>query len=1213
MSGKFRAPAALLLAFILIVSPFRALGAAEATPGDEPLNASELFTETEDGNISSSGPAMETEIQAIQPFAAVSQSITYNVYYYRPNGNYNDWLLSTWPDGDSASPMDRNYVSLDDFPGWAKYTYEVADDKINFIFHKNNTDPWEKDTEINRSIDASGQTEVNVFIISGDTTVYTSLYTYNLHYIRDDNAFTDWQANIWSANIGGKSYNFTSTAETNGQTGLVSFTTVDSEAIFFIHQAGNAGGTRDPAGNESITLSLTPDGVNGGSGDFYIESGSTAVYAVDPRSFNSFNVYYYRSGNYNGSNGGWNAWYWDYDANGDGADSAYFKDGVINSEGWSKITISSTAANLGLILKDGAIDGTKTIDGANRKLSLPSNQTSGDFYLVEGDNTVYSSKPSAVNRVVSAIAVTAQKVEAALNIDPSGLNASDFELFDVNADTKVAASVQIALYNNIGKKLVVFDTASNLDPDTRYEVRYTNPASIAPGIVTMRGILNSYTAPDYTKLGLSKSGMNWVFNLWAPSVKDVDIVIYDKPLADAYTSAGKLPEDYYTSNITGTPIEMSLDETANVWTASSADNLAGKYYMYRITHLDGSVTYAVDPYARATAPNGQLTYIVDMDSDPDVNPAASADASGFTVTNPTDAIIYELHVRDFSIHSSSGVSDTNKGLYKAFTETGTQTAGSKATGIDHLKELGVTYVQLQPVFDFGSVNELGDLSYNAPNAFNWGYDPQNYNVPEGSYSTDPSDPQARVDEFKGMINALHAAGIRVVMDVVFNHTYDVANGPFDKIVPSYFYRMKNDGVLTDGSGCGNEIATENAMVRKYIIDSIKYWETEYGIDGFRFDLMKLIDIDTMKAIRAAVKPATLIYGEPWGGFVDPFEITGTDKSNIAGTGIGAFNDDFRGAIKGKSDDNTKGFVTEKLDEEGAIFSGVYGSVNSFAGQSSESINYVTAHDNLNLWDKIRYSFGTSLSDIKSDPYVDLNGVTETDFFRQSGSGNAALQSSILSTGIIMLSEGIPFFQAGDEFLRSKKGDHNSYKSSDEINAIDWSLKDRYFSVFTYYKNLINLRKDHPAFRMNDRDDINSSIQVIKQDKNVVAYKLINNANGDDWNTIYVLFNGGTGEIDVDLGVSGLNAAANRVEVASDKSAVIEATAVGSAYRTYPRSLDVLYDSSTPQTMHHVLINPRTAERIDGDPATGPSVTGYNPLDNTPLELLAGETLPLSVN
>lgn len=615
---------------------------------------------------------------------------------------------------------------------------------------------------------------------------------------------------------------------------------------------------------------------------------------------------------------------------------------------------------------------------------------------------------------------------------------------------------------------------------------------------------------DKHDLGLIYTRESSAFKIWAPTACKVEVVLYE--------DAGQYDANGLVMNHEDGMAYVMNQMQAGTWGLTLQGNWEGKFYMYKVSFSDGQVHYAVDPYAKAVAAGGVRSAIIDMsktdpdDWEDDVRPP---------LIKSTDSIIYELHVRDFSMDEES--SFQKKGLYSAFSEEGLTDRDGHCIGIDHLKELGVTHVHLLPVFDFKTVNELTVHDAEAAdNKYNWGYDPQNFNVPEGSYSSDPSNPYTRIREFKEMIRALHRCGIRVIMDVVYNHTYGVDDGPFDGIVPGYYYRKNGHGFLSNGSGVGNELATERPMVRKYIKDSVRYWTEEYHIDGFRFDLMGLIDTQTMTEItemlRQELDSSILVYGEPWTGGDSPLP-NKTLKGAQRGKGFAVFNDHYRAAVKGDSDGSGSGFATGWWGVEGAVLAGVQGAIHDFAYSPAETINYVTAHDNLNLWDKIvtsqgirdlvafpewrdgRPTSGISAAEAvkHADPYRHVDPMNLLD--------NDTVRRSLLANGVILTSQGIPFIHAGDELLRSKYGDHNSYRSGDAVNALRWSNKARFRPVFDYYKGLIALRKQHAAFRLEHRDQVEQYLKVLECGNGVLAYMLEGYRAGDAWNRIIVIYNG----------------------------------------------------------------------------------------------------------
>ncbi|HWI63462.1 MAG TPA: type I pullulanase, partial [Symbiobacteriaceae bacterium] len=490
-------------------------------------------------------------------------------------------------------------------------------------------------------------------------------------------------------------------------------------------------------------------------------------------------------------------------------------------------------------------------------------------------------------------------------------------------------------------------------------------------------------------------------------------------------------------------------------------------------------------------------------------------------------ILYEIHVRDISTAENSGIK--NKGKFLGFTETGTTGPNGVKTGLDHIKELGVTHVHLLPAFDFASTDETKE------GQFNWGYDPKNYNVPEGHYATDPNG-IARIREFKQMVQSFHDNGLRVVMDVVYNHTSTGAS-PFESIAPTYYYRYDATGRLANGSGCGNETASERPMMRKYIVDSVKLWAKEYKVDGFRFDLMGLHDVETMKAVRAAlneIDPSIIIYGEPWTGgpsALDPEQAIGKGKQQ--GLNIAVFNDHIRNAIKGDNDGIIKGFTTGAGSQVMSIQRGVVGAIAydnwvvDFAKDPVESVNYASAHDNLTLWDKIAKS---NASDSEQD----------------------RVKMDLLAQAIVFTSQGVPFLHGGEEMLRTKGGNHNSYNAPDSVNQLDWSRKAKYSNVFEYYKGLIALRKAHPAFRLATAEQVRQHLSFLDGlPANTLAFRLKENAGGDPWKEIVVIYNPNREEVTVNLPAGSWNVAAKGDKIA-------EAGAVSGQALVPPISMMVLY-------------------------------------------------------
>lgn len=515
-----------------------------------------------------------------------------------------------------------------------------------------------------------------------------------------------------------------------------------------------------------------------------------------------------------------------------------------------------------------------------------------------------------------------------------------------------------------------------------------------------------------------------------------------------------------------------------LWRAEVKGDISGKFYTF-----DTGNGECPGLFAKAVGVNGNRAAVVDMRS---TAPDGWLQDKRPPLKSPCDLIIYELHHRDFSIDPSSGLQ--HKGKFLALTEP-------KAT--EYLESLGVNAIHILPSFDYASVDET---RLDTPQ-YNWGYDPKNYNVPEGSYSTDPYLPTTRIKEFKQMVQALHKAGIRVILDVVYNHTFDIKNSNFQRINPDYFYRKTADGKYSDGSGCGNETASEKPLMREYMIESAKYWAEEYHIDGFRFDLMGVHDIETINLIRKElnkIDPSIYIYGEGWsaGSCAYPTEKLAMKANTRQLNGIGAFCDDMRDALRGPFSDNHKGgFLAGVENLEESIKFGIVGAISHpqidmakvnyskepWTNSPAQMISYVSCHDDMCLTDRLRSS---------------IPGINEDELIRLD----------LLAQTAVLTSQGVPFILCGEEMLRDKKGVHNSYKSPDSINRLDWNNLKKYPEVFSYYSGLIALRKAHPAFRMGDADMVRRHLEFLNAPKGVVAFRLKDNAGGDSWKDITVILN-----------------------------------------------------------------------------------------------------------
>ena len=637
--------------------------------------------------------------------------------------------------------------------------------------------------------------------------------------------------------------------------------------------------------------------------------------------------------------------------------------------------------------------------------------------------------------------------------------------YKISPKTTISDLSQVKVYEN-GKEIAVaglstlgkeassgvIELAEDVDLSAEYQVfieGYGEQVVIPTDIFDSQYFADNYHY-DGTDLGAVISGNTTTFKVWAPTASKVVLNLFE---------AGDGVDAYKT-------VEMTLGEKG-VWSYTEECG-HGTYYTYTVTTSVGTQE-AVDPYAKAAGVNGNRGMVVDLSlTDPE---GWDADEPVSSIDSYSDAIIWEVHVRDFS----NQIADSQyQGKYLAFTETGLVNEYGQAVGVDYLKELGITHVHLLPVYDYATVDESDP---DAP--FNWGYDPKNYNVPEGSYSTDPYNGEVRIREYKQMVAALHEAGIGVIMDVVYNHTYD-ANSSLNRIVPYYYYRYDTSGANTSASGCGNDTASERYMYGKFMVESAAYWVEEYDLDGLRFDLMGLHDVQTMQEVEAAVhtiNPCAIIYGEGWtmGATIDGS--AQANQSNISqitatGDGIGAiavFNDATRDGLKGSVFDKTaKGYISGAAAANvRKIIFGIQGGANAVQGwrvDDSMVINYMSAHDNNTLWDKLLLSNGDSTDDQRN-------------------------RMNNLGAAIILISKGTPFWQAGEEMLRTKGGDENSYQSSDAVNNIDWSVLQpgsREYETFVYYKGLIEMRKTFNIFTDADAqvvsaEELGSGILVVTFD------------------------------------------------------------------------------------------------------------------------------------
>lgn len=851
--------------------------------------------------------------------------------------------------------------------------------------------------------------------------------------------------------------------------------------------------------------------IEDGVGEAWVYGGDSNTFAEPPSEVaNKLNniktlnvtVHYRRT---NKDYAGWNLWTWygsekgvkrDFTASDDFgkiAEYTFHNDSGIKDP---KFIVRYSMQGKDWVAKDPG-EGDRSIPAKAITLSQDGQTGNVEIWLMQGDGRVYLS-PNVINTKANAFSadITSLK-EFTVNVsgDPSEVKQDSVTVTDVtDKDAKNHTKVDISQVAVVNNKIVI-TAKSDLDLKKMYEISITGvggmpktvSASSAKGSKIVRtdefDQKYAYAGDD---LGAVVKDGSTTFKLWAPTATKVELVTYK-------STDEKAQEDKTQDLTLGTEAGK-----LGVWSITTSDAKVGTAYTYKVHFADGTVNNSPDPYAKAAVRNGMRSVVFGKDTGKPVPRMASFGK------RPTDATIAEMNIRDFSIHESSGVDVAKRGKYLGVIESGTKKDG-KTTGFDYLKSLGITHVQIMPMYDFGSVNEDLKVGYvekndkNNPHQ-NWGYDPINYNVPEGSYASDSANPATRITELKQMVEGLHKAGLRVIMDVVYNHVYDAQKNAFGQTVPGYYFRYNDDGSLYNKSGCGNDTASERKMMSKYIVDSVKYWAKEYGIDGFRFDLMGLIDLETMSQVRKAVydiDPNSIILGEGWDMSQLPYgnrTIQPNAYKLAENNGIAFFNDSFRDAVKGQGDKGVAGFVSGNRGSDNLVMQNLYGCQpgnSSCTGRryanAGQTVQYVEAHDNLNLYDKLKKS---------------LPNETEENLKKRV----------MLANSLVMFAHGMPFFELGQEFLRSKNGNANSYNAGDGDNSVKWDLVNKNSDAVEYFKELIKLRNEIPALRDSEYSDVNKNMHWIKSSDGINAFSVDSN------NKTYVfIFNANSSESTVNIG------------------------------------------------------------------------------------------------
>ncbi len=744
---------------------------------------------------------------------------------------------------------------------------------------------------------------------------------------------------------------------------------------------------------------------------------------------------------------GWNLWVWNEEAHKPGFD--------LKQSG-----VDAFGAVYELDLKANGLAGKKTgllpRKGAWEDKDAPDKMLAGAgagaVYLLEGDGAVYQNPPE-VSTSISGVYLDGEgavRVVFSRPLDQAFVNRQSFYLTrGENAFQPVRSEAAGGAYPRT--VLLTFDSLGNVDYQALNEGKYLlQSRDFRPVPAALGDAVYGRDFRTYAAMGAVTENGATVVRIFAPYAVKAEVLVYDAP--GAKPSAAQL-----------------VKRGRGIWEKNFGRDLSGKYY--RLRTVQGGRTYeGLDPYATCVTGDAGLALIYK-----DTSPVSAGPAF-----NLSETVLYEVHLRDLTMDPFSGVK--NKGMYLGAGESGARHTrfADITTGLDHIAELGVNAVHILPFYDF----ENGDST----TAYNWGYMPVNFNSPEGAYASRTSD-ISRVREAKGMVDAFHRKGLKVIMDVVYNHTAETRNKVynFNALAMDYYYRVNPDGTYSNGSGCGNEFRTEAPMARKFLIDSLLYWVREYKVDGFRFDLMGLIDVDAvaelLRALRAE-KPDILVYGEPWTAGTTPAR--GVKKGSQRSKGFSVFNDNFRDAIKGSVFSLADLGYVEAARNRDAVMLGIRGSVDDFTDGPFETINYVSCHDNHTLWDRL-----------------DLSVKDET---REN-----KVRMDKLANALVLTSQGIPFIQAGEEFLRTKKGEENSYNLTDEINRLDWTRKKENLDVFYYYRDLIALRKAHPAFRMKTAAAVRGNLKFydelgLKVEPPAIAYLLYGDKAGDAWARILVLIN-----------------------------------------------------------------------------------------------------------
>ena len=1069
------------------------------------------------GATKTTHPASTTAVdpstpKVVVPTNTVTPDDTKLTVWYKPTKKW-DTVNIHYGHGDQWTAVPGVSMGQPDAQGYYKYTLDTGGNAIEVCFNNGDND-WDSNGGANYKI-AKGMTQIavdNGKVSVGDPEAITAQTRLVVHYkaAADDPGRGVY---MWGKDTTGKDLAGTHNAFTGEDCwGKVGEYTLDGafdkiNLIITTDSWNKFGGDRTDLKAKNGTIEVWIDGTGDAN---QTQTTAPADYKCTVQKVD-VTVHYNRSdGKYFNAEDTsvkvpqWDVWMWNSNTNGFAGKFNNHDDwGEVAKLSFSNYTYSvdgSGNSDFGLLRRYG-VDQWAKKDGGDGDIKMPANalvfdkdgNAKAEVWLMQDDATVYTARPALGARINSAEISDNNQLSVKLSKQVSDA--------DVNGKVKVTDAkgnaVEVSKIE-VNGNAVTITTKNDLDVAGKYtvEIEGFGSATAVAGSVVRTATFDKKYAYNGDDLGATYADSGTTFKLWAPTAQKVQLVTY-KSAETANAAEDKV-------------IDMKLGDKG-VWSVTEKvpTNTA---YIYRVSFANGTVNDSPDPYARAAVVNGRRSVVL---STAQTTVKDSGRMAPFTKN--TDAVIAETHIRDLTKNANSGVSENERGKYLGMIETGTKNSEGKSTGVDYLKQLGITHVQIQPMFDYASVDETKPET---DSNYNWGYDPENYNVPEGSYSSNASDPKTRVVEAKEMVNGLHKNGLRVIMDVVYNHVADVNTNAFNLTVPGYYFRYQN-GSLVNNSGCGNDTASERAMMRKYIVDSVTYWAKEYNMDGFRFDLMGLTDLETMKAVRAAldkIDPSIIIVGEGW-------DMNSTmPKSQMSiqpnayeldnGTStVAFFNDSIRDGLKGSVFSATDtGFVSGKQGTEKLIMNNMLGcrnldntaagafctngNANAKYASANQVVQYVEIHDNLTLNDKLEKSLfqGDDASKL-----TDAQKKTEI------------VTTSKLANSAIFLANGVSEMQLGQEFLRTKGGNDNSYNAGDSVNAIDWDrLNDaEYADHAQYVRDLIALRKKTAAFRIADYNEITKNSKELKSDNGVVAYEI-----SDDSGTYVVVLNNNKATADV---------------------------------------------------------------------------------------------------